>query len=115
MINQETLILLVEDDLDYAKLVGRAFAADHRQFQLTIVSSVAEARDCIADANRSLIVADLRLPDGLGTQLLSTGREDRTIPLVVMTGHGDEAAAVDAIKNAEASLSRLSHENARMQ
>ena len=98
MINQETLILLVEDDLDYAELVRRAFAADHRRFQLTIANSLAEARDCIAESNPSLIIADLRLPDGLGTQLLSPGREGRTIPLVVMTGHGDEAAAVDAIK-----------------
>jgi DNA-binding response OmpR family regulator len=44
------------------------------------------------------VLADLLLPDGKGTDLLERRAERPTLPLVVLTSHGDEGIAVDAIK-----------------
>ena len=91
-------ILLVEDEEAHADLVCRAFEAHGKMFNLSVAGSLAEARACLAESPSHLIIADLRLPDGLGTGLLPADGEELTVPLVVMTAQGDEAAAVDAMK-----------------
>ena len=97
--NEEmTEILLVEDEKAHAGLVRRAFATHRRRFHLTVASSLAEARACLAEAGPDLTITDLRLPDGLGTDLLAAEREEHVIPLVLMSAHGDEQAAVESIK-----------------
>ena len=98
MNEQMTIILLVEDEEAHAELVCRAFEAHRERFHLTVASNLAEARAYLAEARPHLIITDLRLPDGLGTDLLPATTEERTIPLVVMTAQGDQAAAVEAMK-----------------
>ena len=84
MRDQMTHILLVEDQEAHAELVRRAFATRPGQFRLTIVGSLAKARACLAETLPNLIIADLGLPDGLGTDLLPAGETDTTVPLVVL-------------------------------
>jgi two-component system KDP operon response regulator KdpE len=98
MNQQVARILLVEDDKAHTELVRRAFEAHHRRFHLTVAGSLAEARTCLAEASLDLILADLRLPDGRGNDLLPAEGEERTVPLVVMTAQGDEQVAVEAMK-----------------
>ncbi|MCH8297301.1 MAG: GAF domain-containing protein [Chloroflexi bacterium] len=98
MNEQATHILLVEDEKAHVELVCRAFEAQRGRFHLSVAGSLAEARARLAEALPHLIIADLRLPDGLGTGLLPADGEERTVPLVVMTAQGDEAAAVEAMK-----------------
>ena len=98
MNEQVTHILLVEDEKAHVELVCRAFEAHRGRFHLSVAGSLAEARACLAEAPPHLIIADLRLPDGLGTGLLPAEGAERTVPLVVMTAQGDETAAVEAMK-----------------
>ena len=98
MNEQVAHILLVEDEVAHADLVRRAFEPHRGQFHLAVAGSLAEARACLAEANPALIIADLHLPDGLGTSLLPAEGEEVAVPLVVMTAHGDQAAAVEAMK-----------------
>ena len=93
-----THILLVEDEEAHTELVWRAFEAHRGRFHLSIAGNLAEARAYLAEAHTNLIIADLHLPDGLGTGLLPAKGEERTVPLIVMTAQGDEAAAVEAMK-----------------
>ena len=91
-------ILVVEDEEAHSELIRRAFAAHPGRFHLTFAGSLAEASACLADAKPSLIIADLRPPDELGTRILPKDGETLNLPLLVMTAHGDETAAVEAIK-----------------
>ena len=64
-----------------------------------------------------MIIADLNLPDGQGTELLPAGNGEMPYPVVMMTAHGDEMAAVEVIKSgaldyvvkSEASLIDMPH------
>jgi PAS domain S-box-containing protein len=91
-------ILLVEDEEAHAEMARRAFAAHGGRFHLTIAGSLAEARTRLAEASPSLVIADLRLPDGLGTDLMPAKVNGHVVPLVVMTSQGDERAAVESMK-----------------
>ena len=92
------LVLLVEDDEGHAELIRRAFE-DHGSARLDVAIDLASARRAAAASAPDLIITDLRLPDGAGTDLL-TGTTDNVMPpLVVITSQGDEAAAVAAMKS----------------
>ncbi|MEW5938764.1 MAG: HD domain-containing phosphohydrolase [Chloroflexota bacterium] len=86
-------ILLVEDEPAHADLVRRAFESRGDSFLLTVAGTVREAHEKIQAASFALIITDWRLPDGEGTELIAFG-----VPTVVMTSHGNERIAVDAIK-----------------
>lgn len=88
-----TDILLVEDESAHADLVQRAFERQSEAFHLTITTTIASTREYLAHARPALIISDWRLPDGEGTDLINSD-----IPVVIMTSHGNERVAVDAIK-----------------
>ncbi len=98
MDEQPVDILLVEDEEAHAELIRRAFESHFRRVRLTGVANLKEARDFLAKSLPDLVIADLNLPDGKGTELLSAKNEQAPFPLVVMTGQGDEHVAVEAIK-----------------
>ncbi len=91
-------ILVVEEEAAHAELVRRAFesAADH--VTLTIVATLHEAEDYLADFTPDLIISDLQLPDGNGIDLLPREGETPRYPVLIMTSHGDENAAVEVMK-----------------
>ncbi len=92
-------ILLVEDEAAHAELVRRAFEAGAGNFILSIASDLQEARAKLAEAAPDLVITDLILPDGRGTELLPKAGEDRSFPVVVMTAQRDEKIAVAAMKS----------------
>jgi signal transduction histidine kinase/DNA-binding NarL/FixJ family response regulator len=91
----QSSILLVEDEEAHAELVERAFEQTP-QCRLTVADSVRAARAVLTQVNHGpdLVITDLNLPDGSGTELL----EASPSPLIVITSQGDEAAAVEAMK-----------------
>ncbi len=91
-------ILLVEDESAHAALVARAFETRGREYRLLVAQTIAEARTLLKGSSPSLIITDWRLPDGEGTELIHSRDEREEIPVIVMTSHGNERVAVDAIK-----------------
>ena len=88
-------VLLVEDNADHAELIVGAVSGLKPELNITVVSSVAAAR-AQALHKPDIVIADLRLPDGRGIDLL---KEDVfTCPVLVITSQGDEKAAVEALR-----------------
>ncbi len=95
---QEPLhILIVEDSPDHTELVVRAFRQSPIASVVSSCQSLADARRALETNSPDLIIADMRLPDGIGTELLMG--PDGPQPLVLMTSYGDESQAVKAIKS----------------
>jgi len=110
MSEQKVDILLVEDDNDHVFLVQRAFRDHLDRFTLTVASDLKDARAHLAAQSPNLIITDLCLPDGQGIELLPSEQKDCLVPVVVMTGHGDERLAVEAMKAGALDYIVKSHE-----
>ncbi len=93
-------VLYVEDNPLDSDLLFRELARHAPDYQVDVVPTLHEARACLArDAAYDLVLVDLRLPDGSGLDLLNEIREQALpMAIVVLTGSGDEEAAIAALK-----------------
>lgn len=78
-------ILLVEDEEAHAEMVCRAFEDNAKQAILYVVPNLFEARARLAESTPHIVIADLNLPDGKGTELLPGDKSEPEYPLVIMT------------------------------
>jgi CheY-like chemotaxis protein len=79
-------ILLVEDHVDTAKVMGRL---------LRRLGHTVEMSDCVAGAlslaragDYDVVLSDIGLPDGTGLELIRQIRETKNMPAVALTGFG---------------------------
>lgn len=103
MNRQEKTILIVEDNPAHIELIARAINNSRQHFNVMVAKSLGEAQFIIKSLKLNgkkldLIIADVILPDGLGTDLLPIDKNKINIPLIVMTSHGSEELAKDVIK-----------------
>ena len=91
-------ILMVEDEPAHVELVSRAFEKHTERFELAVASSLKEAKQYLSACHPDLVLVDLFLPDGKGSDLLPGNADRALFPVVVMTSYGDEKAAVAAMK-----------------
>ena len=66
--------------------------------RLAVVTNLREAREHLDGATPDMALIDLVLPDGKGIELLPSEGEESEYPIVIMTSHGDEEVAVEAMK-----------------
>lgn len=91
------MVLIVEDDRIYARTIANWLIKNG--INARYVLSGASAREFIAGCTPDLILSDYRLPDGNGVELLEWIKQNGyRIPFLVMTGYGEIAGAVEAIK-----------------
>lgn len=91
-------ILLVEDSATHTELIRQALSAGFADATITNVGSLAEARRWLQHLSPDLLILDLMLPDGKGTALLQDYLDNPPFPSILLTSHGDEQAAVEAMK-----------------
>lgn len=91
-------ILLVEDDPDHAALAARSFEERPDRFRLEVAHTLAEARQSIPHRQPGLLIADVKLPDGKGLDLLGDDATDLPYPVLIVTSQGDEEVAVEAMR-----------------
>jgi two-component system, response regulator RegA len=90
-------LLLVDDDAPLRRSMARAL--ERRDFQVLPAEGVAEARALAREHRPEFAVLDMRLTEGSGLDLVRTLRELRPeIRVVIVTGYGNIATAVAAIK-----------------
>jgi PAS domain S-box-containing protein len=111
-------VLLVEDEEAHAELSRRAFEARPGAFEVSVAETVEGAREALAGPRLpDLVIADWRLPDGEGVDLLRGDPEGGLPPVVIMTSQGSErvavevmrSGAVDYVVKSEAALADLPH------
>ncbi len=86
---------LVVDD-DPATLMLLANLLERRGFSTRTAASLAEARQSL-DPTPDICMVDLRLPDGTGTELLSSGLAARS-DVVMLTGYATVESSVEAMR-----------------
>jgi diguanylate cyclase (GGDEF)-like protein len=93
-------ILLVEDSPDQVELIRRAFKAHNPRIEITRVDNGQACLEQLSERSFSLVLLDYGLPRMTGLETLIKLRERQIdIPVVMVTGQGDERVAVEAMKN----------------
>ena len=92
-------VLVLEDDEAHIELIRRGFQLASGTYRVTFAQTVQDARVVLAQEPPDLIIADWLLPDGKGIDILPRKDGHVTIPLVIMTSHGNEKLAVDMLKS----------------
>ncbi len=93
-------VLYVDDNATDAGLVQHCLSRE-KSYQVSIAPTLADAYAKLeTPQNFDLVLSDLRLPDGGGLDLLRWIRErEQSLAVVILTGSGDQEAAVAALKS----------------
>ena len=97
LLQSDRTLLLVDDDKVFLTRLERAMVK--RGFDVRIADTVADGIAAVNAIPPAFAVVDLRLEDGNGLQVLSVLHEKRPdARAVVLTGYGNIATAVTAVK-----------------
>ncbi|MDU7556991.1 MAG: sigma-54-dependent Fis family transcriptional regulator, partial [Pseudomonas sp.] len=96
--NHELTVLIVEDDPHV--LLGCQQALALEDIHSEGVSSAEQALERVGDNFPGIVISDIRLPGIDGLELLKRLKaRDRSLPVVLITGHGDISIAVGAMRD----------------
>ena len=96
--NNDLTVLIVEDDPHV--LLGCQQALALEDIRSEGVSSAEQALALVGDNFPGIVISDIRLPGMDGLELLKHLKaRDRTLPVVLITGHGDISMAVGAMRD----------------
>lgn len=93
-------VLVVEDDLEQAELMESSLQRFNSEFSVEITDSGEACIERLNDSKFEAIVLDFLLPEGNGLEILDKiSRNGYDTPVVLVSGHGSEGIAVEALKN----------------
>ncbi len=92
-------LLIVEDDVRSARSLRELLSvSDNPPFIIQHVTTAAAACGAVEDGNIDVVILDLGLPDATNLEALQRLEEClNEIPVIVLTGQGDETLAADAL------------------
>src|SRR5215211_8697478 len=86
-------------DDDEAMRDSLEFLLGSADFAVTLFESAQHFLDALAEVEFGCVVSDVRMPGIDGIELLKRLKASRsTLPVLIMTGHGDVPLAVEAMK-----------------
>jgi two-component system response regulator RegA len=95
--SDDVSLLIVDDELNLRQQLAKAM--DRRGFDSAVAESVAEGVRAVESRPPKYAVIDLRLDDGSGLEVVEALRRLRAdARIVVLTGYGNIATAVAAVK-----------------
>ena len=95
--SQDMTLLLVDDDKPFLQRLARAM--ESRGFSVNTADTVAEGLKMAESSPPAYAVVDMRLDDGNGLDVIELIRRKRPDSrMVVLTGYGNIATAVTAVK-----------------
>lgn len=90
-------ILIVDDDVSLCLMLKALF--EKNRYKVTTVSSIFEAKKVVESCFFSLILTDLRFPDGSGMELIKYVRNEiPDTPVILMTAYPKITSAIKSIK-----------------
>jgi two-component system, NtrC family, response regulator HydG len=87
---------LIDDDEDF--LNGLAEIAKQEGFAVTTSGTLAEARSHLSREPVDIVVVDLLLPDGEGTELLQAFKDTPGTDVIIISGMATVASAIEALR-----------------
>jgi two-component system response regulator PilR (NtrC family) len=97
-VNPIASVLVVDDEPDLRTLYELTLLREGHQ--VVAAGDLAQARECLAQQRFDVLITDMRLPDGLGLELLhALNAEQRAEKSIVITAYGSAENAVEALKN----------------
>lgn len=91
-------VLLVEDNPADSRLVEVMLGSEVKDAKVVVCTSFAQAVDALKAQSFDVILLDLGLPDGQGLDLVNRMRAETPVPIVVLSGTGDEELAMLAVR-----------------
>lgn len=91
-------VLVLDDEADFLELCQEYLGHDE-WLDAAFVSSPTKALDMLASDEYQVVVSDHDLPGMDGLQFMRAARSMRKIPFILITGHGREGLAIDALRN----------------
>lgn len=89
--------MIIDDDVTFS-LMLRTWLGK-KGFGVDTAADIAAGRRLLAEGSYDLVLSDMRLPDGDGTDLLQwIAERGVTIPVIVMTGYAEIRNAVVSMK-----------------
>ena len=96
-LTDDVSLLIVDDEVNLRQQLAKAM--DRRGFQANVAESVADGIRAVEAQPPKYAVIDLRLDDGSGLEVVEALRRARPdARIVVLTGYGNIATAVAAVK-----------------
>ncbi len=100
MTDAPILLLIVDDSPEDRELYRRLLAQDgEHAYEFLDAETGEEGLQLAHNRIPDCLLLDYRLPDVDGLEFLSRLRAERLIPVIVLTGQGNEAVAVEAMKS----------------
>ncbi len=97
-VNPIASVLVVDDEPDLRTLYELTLLREGHQ--VVAAGDLAQARECLAQQRFDVLITDMRLPDGLGLELLhALNSEQRGEKCIVITAYGSAENAVEALKS----------------
>ena len=94
---QPPQVLVIDDEPDLRTLYELTLLREG--YRVESAADLGEARACLREQRFDAVITDMRLPDGLGLELLKElAAEQRAERCVVITAHGSAQNAVEALK-----------------
>ncbi len=91
-------VIVVEDEAAHAESLKRELISCGMPVTVTVTGSLREYRALVAESVPDIVIMDLNLPDGKAVEVLTAPAEEGAFPILLMTSHGNEQVAVEAIK-----------------
>lgn len=93
-----TKILLVDDNKAFLGITKATLEGLNPNYKITAVTSAQEALSRLLEKDYDLMIADYRMPQKSGLDLLTILRTDgNEIPFILLTGQGHESIAMEAL------------------
>jgi PAS domain S-box-containing protein len=91
-------VLLLEDEASHVEAIRRGLESSDSTFHLQVVDTLKKYREYVAANPPDIALLDMVLPDGNSIDLLKSLPESNAFPILILTSHGNENAAVEALK-----------------
>lgn len=95
--------VLIVDDAAVDRMLAGNLVEKHLGMKAMYANNGVQALDILREARPVLVLTDLQMPEMDGLELMTVLREERPqLPVVIVTAHGSEELAVQALKNGAA-------------